>query len=81
MITIEDIKIYEKVKTELDVLCKEWAKNNLETWEHYSGYTINLTDNTITIGYTYQDFWSNTEYCTEYDSVKVPILEIICEYK
>ena len=77
MITIEDIKIYENVKTELDVLCKDWAKNNLEIWETYSGYTINLIDNTITIGYTYQDFWSNTEYCTEYDSIKIPISEII----
>lgn len=73
MITLEDIKTYEKVKSELNILCKEWAKNNLETWQHYSGYTINLTDNTITIGYTYR----NTDYYIKYDSIKVPIEEII----
>lgn len=77
MITIDDIKTYEKVKTELNVLCKEWAKNNLETWQHYSGYTINLMDNTITIGYTYQDFWSNARYYTEHDSAKIPIEELL----
>lgn len=75
MITIEDIKIYEKVKTELNVLCKVWAKNNLKDWQHYSGFKVE--EDTITIGYTYQDFLSNTKYCTEYDSVKVPISEII----
>jgi hypothetical protein len=75
MITVEEINTYLKVKDELYYLCDKWAKNNLEKWEHYSGFKID-GDNII-IEYTYQDFWSNTEMYTEYDSVKVPIKEII----
>ena len=75
MITVEEINTYLKVKEELYYLCDNWAKNNLEDWQHYSGFRID-GDN-ITIEYTYQDFWSNTETYTEYDSIKVPIKEIL----
>lgn len=75
MITVEEINTYLKVKEELYYLCDNWAKNNLEDWQHYSGFRID-GDN-ITIEYTYQDFWSNTEMYTEYDSIKVPIKEIL----
>lgn len=75
MITVEEINTYLKVKDELYYLCDKWAKNNLENWQHYSGFRID-GDN-ITIEYTYQDFWSNTEMYTEFDSIKVPIKEIL----
>jgi hypothetical protein len=75
MITVEEINTYLKVKEELYYLCDNWAKNNLEDWQHYSGFRI-YGDN-ITIEYTYQDFWNNTEMYTEYDSIKVPINEIL----
>jgi hypothetical protein len=75
MITVEEINTYLKVKEELYYLCDNWAKNNLEDWQHYSGFRID-GDN-ITIEYTYQDFWNNTEMYTEYDSIKVPIKEIL----
>lgn len=75
MITVEEINTYLKVKDELYYLCDKWAKNNLENWQHYSGFRID-GDN-ITIEYTYQDFWNNTEMYTEYDSIKVPIKEIL----
>lgn len=75
MITVEEINTYLKVKDALYYLCDKWAKNNLENWQHYSGFRID-GDN-ITIEYTYQDFWSNTETYTEYDSIKVPIKEIL----
>ena len=75
MITVEEINTYLKVKDELYYLCDKWAKNNLKNWQHYSGFRID-GDN-ITIEYTYQDFWNNTEMYTEYDSIKVPIKEIL----
>jgi hypothetical protein len=75
MITVEEINTYLKVKEELYYLCDNWAKNNLEDWQHYSGFRID-GDN-ITIQYTYQDFWNNTEMYTEFDSIKVPINEIL----
>lgn len=75
MITVEEINTYLKVKEELYYLCDNWAKNNLEDWQHYSGFRID-GDN-ITIEYTYQDFWNNTEMYTEFDSIKVPINEIL----
>jgi hypothetical protein len=75
MITVEEVNTYLKVKDALYYLCDKWAKNNLEDWQHYSGFRID-GDN-ITIEYTYQDFWSNTEMYTEYDSIKVPIKEIL----
>lgn len=75
MITVEEINTYLKVKDELYYLCDKWAKNNLENWQHYSGFRID-GDNII-IEYTYQDFWNNTEMYTEYDSIKVPIKEIL----
>ena len=75
MITVEEINTYLKVKEELYYLCDNWAINNLEDWQHYSGFRID-GDN-ITIEYTYQDFWSNTEMYTEFDSIKVPIKKIL----
>ena len=75
MITVEEINTYLKVKDALYYLCDKQAKNNLEYWQHYSGFRID-GDN-ITIEYTYQDFWSNTEMYTEFDSIKVPIKEIL----
>jgi len=75
MITVEEINTYLKVKEALYYLCDKWDKNNLEDWQHYSGFRIN--EDNITIEYTYQDFWSNTETYTEYDSIKVPIKEIL----
>ena len=75
MITVEEVKTYVKVKDELYKSCDEWAKNNLEDWQHFSGFTV--TENNIIIEYTYQDFWSNTEMYTEFDSIKVPLKEIL----
>ena len=75
MITVEEINTYLKVKDALYYLCDKWAKNNLEDWQHYSGFRID--GDTITIEYTYQDFWSNSDSYTEFDSIKVPINEIL----
>lgn len=75
MITVEEVKTYLKVKDILNNLCDNWAKNNLEHWQHYSGFRV--YENDIIIEYSYQDFWSNTEMYTEFDSIKVPIKEIL----
>lgn len=75
MITVEEVKTYVKVKDELYKSCDKWAKNNLEDWQHFSGFRV--YENDIIIEYSYQDFWSNTEMYTEFDSIKVPIEEIL----
>ena len=75
MITVEEINTYLKVKDALYYLCDKWAKNNLRDWQHYSGFKVE--EDTITIEYTYQDYWSNSDSYTEYDSIKVPIKEIL----
>lgn len=75
MITVDDVKTYLKVKDELYRLCDKWAKNNLEDWQHYSGFRVD--ENNITIEYNYQEFWSNTKTNTEYDSIKIPLKEIL----
>ena len=75
MITVEEVNTYLKVKDALCYLCDKWAKNNLEDWQHFSGFRV--YENDIIIEYSYQDFWSNTEMYTEFDSIKVPLKEII----
>lgn len=75
MITVEEVKTYLKVKDELYKSCEKWAKNNLRDWQHYSGFKVE--EDTITIEYTYQDYWSNSDSYTEFDSIKVPINEIL----
>jgi hypothetical protein len=75
MITVEDVKTYLNVKETLYNLCNKWANDNLEDWQHYSGFRV--SEDSVTIEYSYQDFWSNTETYTEFDSIKVPLKEII----
>ena len=75
MITVEEVKTYLKVKDELYKSCKEWAKNNLRDWQHYCGFKVE--EDTITIEYTFQDYWSNSDSYREFDSIKVPINEIL----
>lgn len=73
--TKEDLKYYVEIKALLAKLCKEWAKDNLEDWQHYSGFEI-TDDLNISITYTYSDFWSNTEYYTECDSIRITLEEL-----
>lgn len=71
MITKNDIEIYLEVKEKLTKLCKKWAKDNLEDWQHYSGFEI-TDDGDISIGYTY----SNYAYHTEFDSIKITLEDL-----
>ena len=72
MITKNDIEIYLEVKEKLTKLCKKWAKDNLEDWQHYSGFEI-TDDGDISIGYTYSDY----EYHTEFDSIKITLEDLL----
>lgn len=75
MSTVEEVKTYLKVKYELEYLCKTWAKNNLKDWQHYSGFKID--ENSVTIIYKYQDCWSGDNTHEEFDSIKMPIEDIL----
>lgn len=70
--TKEDLKHYIETKSLLTKLCKEWAKDNLEDWQHYSGFEI-TDDGNISIGYTYSDY----EYHTEFDSTKITLEDLL----
>jgi hypothetical protein len=75
MITVEEVKTYVKVKDELYKSCEKWAKNHLENWQHYSGFKV--SDDIITIEYRYKNFWDNSGRYTEYDSIRVPLNEVL----
>lgn len=72
----EDLKRYVTTKALLTRLCKEWAKDNLEDWQHYSGFEI-TNDLNISITYTYSDFWNNTKCYTECDSIKITLEDLV----
>ena len=74
--TKEDLKHYVETKALLTRLCKEWAKDNLEDWQHYSGFEI-TNDLNIVITYTYSNFWNNTEYYTECDSIRITLEDLL----
>lgn len=73
--TKEDLKHYVKTKAILTRLCEEWAKDNLEDWQHYTGFKI-TNDVNIYITYVYADFWSNADHYTERDSIKITLEDL-----
>lgn len=73
--TKEDLKNYIRIEGELKYLCNRWAEEHLEDWQYYSGFDVK--NDHVVINYTFNDYWSNTETCTEWDSVKVSIDELI----
>ena len=65
MITIETLENYKQTEIELTKVCREWAKQNLDSrWQHYCGFDIK--DEYIIINYSYNDIVNNIEYETCY---------------
>ena len=70
MITIETLENYKQTEIELTKVCREWAKQNLDSkWQHYCGFDIK--DEYIIINYSYNDIVNNIEYETCYGSKRV----------
>ena len=76
-LTIEKIQECKKVKEFLDDVCEKYFNANCDAdWQYYSGWDFTAGNN-IRINYTFDNFWSNTEMCTEWDSTTVTYEELI----
>ena len=58
-------------------LVKVYADKNLEKWQHFSGWNFTNNGKTIQINYSYEEYWSNTETYTEFDSITVSLIDIL----
>lgn len=56
---------------------KKYADKNLEDWQHFSGWNFIDGGRNIKINYSYEDYWSNTEYYTEFGSITVPLEDVL----
>ena len=74
---IESVESYNVSIETVAPLVKVYADKNLEDWQHFSGWNFVNGGRDIKINYSYEDFWSNTEYYTEFDSISVPLIDII----
>ena len=71
MLTVKDINIAQATMTELNDVCERYFNANCDTdWQYYSGWDFTAGNN-IRINYTFDNFWSNTEMCTDWDSIIV----------
>jgi hypothetical protein len=74
---IESVENYNMSVETIAPLVKVYADKNLKDWQHFSGWNFIDGGRNIKINYSYEDFWSNTEYYTEFDSISVPLIDII----
>lgn len=80
---IESVESYNISVETVAPLVKVYADKNLKNWQHFSGWNFIDGGRNIVINYSYEDFWSNTEYYTEFDSITVSledILEVMDDY-
>lgn len=77
-ILIEDsVEKYNNSLKTVSPFVKVYADKNLEEWQHFSGWNFIDGGRNIKINYSYEDFWSNTEYYTEFGSITVPLIDVL----
>lgn len=74
---IESVESYNISVETVAPLVKVYANKNLEKWQHFSGWNFIDGGRNIKINYSYEDFWSNTETYTEFDSITAPLEDIL----
>lgn len=74
---IESVESYNISVETIAPLVKVYADKNLKDWQCFTGWNFIDGGRNIEINYAYEDFWSNTEYYTEFDSISVPLIDII----
>lgn len=74
---IESVESYNISIETVAPLVKVYADKNLEDWQHFSGWNFIDGGRNIKINYSYEDFWSNTEYYTEFGSITVSLEDIL----
>lgn len=79
-LTVETLKEFKdnyiRICKEIGQLCEKYFVNNMQDWQHYIGWEF-AGDDKIRLDYSYEDFWCNTEMCTEWDSTTVTYEELI----
>jgi hypothetical protein len=58
-------------------LVEKYADKNLKDWQCFSGWNFVDGGRNIEINYAYEDYWSNTETYTEFDSINVLLEDIL----
>ena len=74
---IESVESYNISIETVAPLVKVYADKNLEKWQHFSGWNFVDGGRNIEINYAYEDYWSNTETYTEFDSITVSLEDIL----
>jgi hypothetical protein len=74
---IESVESYNISIETVAPLVKVYADKNLKNWQHFSGWNFINGGRNIEINYAYEDYWSNTETYTEFDSITVPLEDIL----
>lgn len=74
---IESVESYNISVETVAPLVKVYADKNLKNWQHFSGWNFIDGGRNIKINYSYDDFWSNTEYYTEFGSITVSLEDIL----
>lgn len=74
---IESVERYNVSVETIAPLVKVYADKNLEDWQHFSGWNFVNGGRDIKINYSYEDYWSNTEYYTEWGDTTVPLIDIL----
>ena len=74
---IESVESYNISVETVAPLVKVYANKNLENWQHFSGWNFIDGGRNIKINYSYEDFWSNTEYYTEFGSITVSLEDVL----
>lgn len=76
----EIIKSVESYNISVEIvapLVEKYADNNLKDWQCFSGWNFVDGGRNIKIDYAYEDYWSNTETYTEFDSITVPLEDVL----
>ena len=74
---IESVENYNISIETVTPLVEKYADKNLEYWQCFSGWNFVDGGRNIEINYVYEDYWSNTESYTEFDSITVPLEDVL----
>lgn len=74
---IESVESYNISIETVAPLVKKYADKNLKDWQHFSGWNFINGGKNIEINYSYEEFWSNIETYTEFDSITVSLEDIL----
>ena len=74
---IESVESYNISIETVAPLVEKYADKNLKDWQCFIGWNFVDGGRNIEINYSYEDYWSNTESYTEFDSIIVPLEDVL----